>query len=73
MGKSKDAVIAPPRMDVDRNTRERRGNGPLCSLCKSPMVNNGVRRTNHPFVVQVHYKCSNDKCKNTSTVEERRR
>jgi len=37
------------------------------------MINNGVRRMNHPFVVRVTYKCSKDGCCNTSVVEERRR
>lgn len=46
--------------------------GPLCSVCGAPMRNNGVSRTNHPFLVRVNYRCTDPKCPNATTVQERR-
>jgi hypothetical protein len=67
-------MVAPvPGVPIPEIVPRQRGDGPNCSLCKTKMVNEGVRRTNHPFIVKKHYKCPNPKCLNTAVVETRKR
>ena len=45
----------------------------ICQLCGEKMTNQGTRRTENPFIVNIRYECRNTACRNTTNVEERRR